>query len=221
MDDELVLNRSLIPLLSTLTAESVVLLLYLVDRAYVQRELGVGLSIAEAARYVGISTQKVKVCLVQLGEQGLVQVVPKEEYVELRIPESVAQTGGIIPFSFANTDSTKIHTLENEMRRLRLQNEAGRRGQKSGLTDIYKGEEGNLYAEIEKRGWAIGADEAVLLGKCLVKFGVERTQTTYRQMRNQKNPIRATYAALERGIQGKGAKQVESEPFTKVHYKEL
>ena len=221
MTDELTIKRGVIPKLSELTVEAVVLLLYLVDRAYVQRELGVGLSAAEVCRAIGTSSNKLRKALEELSGEGLVSVVAEEKYISITVSPSVATDLHSIPFKFDDTDKTKLKVLEDEVRRLRLQNERDRKGQKSGLTEIYTAEEGALYAEIEARGYGITPSEAVLLGKCLVKFGVERTRQTYRQMRTQKNPIMATYAALERGIKGQGAKQVDSEPFTKVHYPNL
>jgi len=221
MTEELTIKRRFIPKLAELSAEAVVLLLYFVDRSYVQAELGIGLSVSEVARHVGLSTEKVRHLIDELRNNLFIEFNDLQTHIEITVSKDVSEDGGIIPFTYQLTDSTKLEVLENEVRRLRLSNERDRRGTASGLTDIYQGEEGDLYKEIEKRGYGITPSEAVLLGKCLAKFGVDRTRMTYRQMKRQKNPLMATYAALERGIRGKGAKPSESQPFTQVHYRDL
>ena len=220
MTDELTIRRSLIPLLSSLTAEAVVVLVYLADRTYVQQGLGVGLSVAELARACGISTAKVPRIIAELEDHKLLIKTDRGNHVGLTLTNLVCD-GVEIPFTFKNTDDTKLATLEKEIRRLRLQSERDRAKQSSGLAEVTDGDERDLYLEIERRGFGITASEANLLGKSIASFGVDRTRDTYRQMKRQKNPILATYAALRKGIRGQGAKQLDSEPFTKVYYKEL
>lgn len=220
MTDEFTIRRSIIPLLSSLSAEAVVVLVYLVDRTYVQQGLGVGLSVAELARACGLTMAKVPRILTELEDHRLITQTEYPKYVGLKLTDQVGD-GVEIPFTFKNTDDTKLAVAENEIRRLRLQSERDRAKQSSGLAEATEGDERSLYLEIERRGYALTASEANLLGKAIASFGVDRVRDTYRQMKKQKNPILATYAALRKGIRGQGAKQLDSEPFTKIYYKEL
>jgi hypothetical protein len=214
------MRRSVIPLLPLLSAEAVVVLVYLVDRTYTQQGIGVGLSITELARACGLAAAKIPRILKELEDHTLITQTEKPKYVSLTLTNQVCD-GVEIPFTFKNTDDTKLVVAEAEIRRLRLQSERERAKQSSGLAEIAEGEERDLYLEIERRGFGITPNEANLLGKSIAQFGVPRTRDTYRQVRKQKNPILATYAALRKGIRGQGAKQLDSEPFTKIHYKDL
>src|SRR5687768_14732586 len=189
MTEEFTLRRQIIALFPILSAEAVVVLVYLVDRTYIQQGLGVGLSGAELARSCGIATTSVSRILGELEHHELITMVSNPRYVGVTLTNKVIEEGVEIPFTFKNTDETKLAVLEAEVRRLRLQSERDRQGQASGLADVTDGDERDLYLEIERRGYGITVNEASLLGKCIARFGVERTKTTYRQMRKQKNPI--------------------------------
>lgn len=219
--DDLTLKRSVIELLPQLSAEAVVVLVYLVDRSHVQKELGIGLTAKELARSCGIAPTSVARAMRELIVFDLIAITEKPKYLEVTVKDTVTSDGGPIPFTYNDTDDTKIAKLETEVRRLRLQSERDRTGTMSGLVDVSEGEERALYQEIERRGFGLTPNEANILGKCVQKFGPDRTRNTYRRMKSRPNPIIATYAALQNGIMGKGAQQVESEPFKKVYYKDL
>jgi hypothetical protein len=215
------IKRNVIEYLPYLSAEAVVVLLYLVDRSFIQKELGVGLSASELSRSCGIGYTRAKIVLDELESHEFITVEQKSTHWLLTVTDKVIDDGIAIPYTHKNTDDTKLSVLETEVRRLRLQSERARTKTSSGLADVTKGAERDVYLEIEKsRGFGLDIGEANLLGKCIAKFGPERTKLTYRQMRRQKNPILATYVALERGVRGEG-KQVESEPFTRVRYRSL
>ena len=219
MTDFVEFRRTIIELLPKLSAEAVVVLVYLTDRSYIQQGLGVGLSASELARSCGIAYTSVSRVLDELETQGLIDRVYKTKYVNIVVTNLVADGGVVIPFTERNTDETKLAVLEAEVRRLRLQSEKNRPS--SGLADLTSGEERDLILEIERRGHGLSHSEANLLGKCVASFGPERTKETYRRMKQQRNPILATYAALSKGIKGKGAPIRESEPFQKVTYRDL
>jgi hypothetical protein len=219
MTEFVCIPRKFISLLPTLSPEAVAVYLFLIDRGYMQSGLGVGLSGAELARSSGVSYGKVSKILGELETNELLVVRDKGKAQEIVVEADEVYT---IPYTPKNTDETKLAVLEAEVRRLRITNERQLSKTSSGIADFAQGEERDLYVSIEKqRGYALSASEALLLGKCVQKFGPERTKQTYQQMRRAKNPIVAAYAALQNGIKGGGAKQVESEPFAKITYRSL
>lgn len=116
-----------------------------------------------------------------------------------------------IPFTFDNTDETKLAILEKELLRMRQQYENDLLGQQSNLRNYLKGDERELIIAIEgdlKRG--LSSIECYLLGKLMSSFGPERVRKTWiGRAHAAKNPIPALSAMLWNGVAGKGAKQRE------------
>lgn len=127
-----------------------------------------------------------------------------------------------LAFSYDNTDSTRAAVLEQALRDAEIQRREQLTQRVSGLADILHDETKSLVQEIERnRGHGLDVREAWLLSSMVQKFGPERSRQTIRQMSKAKDPLRAAFAALQKGIRGQGAKQVESEPFEKVTYRVL
>ncbi len=189
-----------------LPSEAAKVYLALCERS--QSDAKIGMTLNELSRMVGFDPQIT---------HDMLDVLVIEKRIKHE-DRKIVLNGVTIPFSCENTDDTRLEKLEAEVRRLSTS-----RVVSSGLNDIYRGTpEGDLYEEIENgRGYAIQVDEALLLGKMIQKFGPERVKQTYRQMKKSKNPIRATYAALQRGIKGQGAKSVASVPYKKVTMRDL
>lgn len=228
--DYISIRRDFVDVLPFLPESAIKVFLVLVARNEAQKTLKVGLTLQELVRTADVGRHEAQRALdvlsmamnlsdkVPTTAMPFIQILPKGKAHILAINEYwIGEKPTIIPFSFKDTDQTRIETIEREMRRLEL----GKvRHTESGLVEVTRGEEQMLLREIEQRGSAIDVNEAYLLGKAISRFGPDRVKSTWRKMQHNKNAIRGVYAALMKGVQGKAAKKVDSEPFQQVHYKE-
>lgn len=220
LNDYICVNRSLIEKLPTLAAETLKVLLVLADRQ--NQPTKVGLSLNELARTADVGRIAARTALSFLAQEGYLTITPKGKHHVIIL--AAAWVGGSIPipFTYDDTDDTKISTLETEVRRLSRQYQRERLGESSGLSEILQGEERDLIQEIEgRRGYGISTRESWLLGKAVARYGPARVKSTWRQLQSSKDPIRAAYAMLVKGAKGKPAQQQESQPFQKVKYRDV
>jgi hypothetical protein len=230
--DGIFLREELIEHLPLIPSDALRVLLVLMDRHRVQETTRNGLTLTELARATDLGLESVGRSLLWLQTPQVKshptkenEIVPfihmeaKSKHFTLRVDAFWidANLHKPIPFTFDNTDSTKLATLEKEIRRL-----STLRSSSSGLTAVLRGEEQQLVGEIERDlGRGVTIPEAWLLGKSVQGFNPSRVKTLWRQKHAlSKDPIRAIYAMLTRGKLGQGAKQSEG-TIDRVVYKEL
>jgi hypothetical protein len=225
--DYISIRRDFIDLLPSLPESAVKVFMVLVARNEAQKTLKAGLTFQELVRTADVGRHEAQRALdylsMAVGNSDLgpfIQIVPKGKNHVIAVNEYwIGEEPTLIPFSFKDTDQTRIETIEKEMRRMELRLN---RKTESGIVEVMKGETRDLLREVEKdKGIALDAIDGYLLGSAVRGYGTERVKHTYRRLRTNKNPIRAVYAALNRGAQGHGAKQAESEPFEKATYRYL
>jgi hypothetical protein len=218
--DYICIHRSLIDNLPTLAAETLKVLLVLVDRQ--NQATKVGLSLNELARTADVGRIAARAALSFLAQEGYLTITPKGKRHVIVLASAWTADSVSIPFTYDDTDDSKISTLEGEVRRLAAQYQRERLGESSGLVEILRGEERDLVQEIEnRRGYGISTRESFLLGKAIARYGPARVKSTWRQLQSSTDPIRAAYAMLVKGAKGKPAQQIESQPFQKVKYRDV
>lgn len=222
--DYISIKRDVIDVLPRMPSEAIKVLLVLLAREQAQKTLKLGMTLPELMRTADLGKTACMRGIEYLKEPDLdppfIFVKPKGVNFTINLNTYwTGEEGTPIPFTFKDTDSTRIETVEKELRRVELRQ---KKKTESGLVEILNGEERDVIREIEKaQGVALDTLDGYFLGKAIRAYGPERVRTTFRQMSRQKNPIRATIAVLTKGAKGQGAKQVESEPFQRVTYKNL
>lgn len=133
-------------------------------------------------------------------------------YFEVILLEPYAQ-GEKIKFTFEDTDSRRIATLEQEVRRL-----ATSRKQNSRLSLYIRGERGALLKEMENDlGRGLSQEEAFLMGGVMHMYGVERIRTAWRtKAAEMDKPIVGIYATFMG--RAHGASVVKQEQKKEVSY---
>ena len=230
--DYISVRRELIDVLPFMSDEAVRVFLVLLARNEEQKTIKVGLSFQELVRTADVGRKATQRGLdflsmptnlansVPLTSLPFVTILPKSKHHVIVINEYwIGEKGVQIPFTYTDTDETKIEVLERELRRVEI---GKTRVTESGIVEILDGETRELVREIEAhRALALNPIEIWLLATSVRGFGPERVLKTWRRMRNNKNAIRAVSASLNKGIAGKGATKKDTEPFQKVTYKDL
>lgn len=221
--DYISIRREFVDALSSLSKPAVSVFLALVERNQAQKTLKVGLTFPELMRVADVGKGEAEAALKSLSEltDGIpyITIAPKSKDHVITVNEYwIGETPTSIPFTYRDTDTTKIEKIEKELRRVAIQTV---RHNESGLTELLRGEQQEVVRQLEKmKGSALEPIEIWLVSSGISRFGPERFLSTYKRLQSNKNPIRATYAALMNGIKGKGATQVDSTPFKQVHYRE-
>ena len=230
MADGILVREELIQDLPYIPSDALRVLLALMDRHRMKTK--VGMSITELARITDLGTVAVGRSLLWLADPvyqhhptkeqettPFIKIVPRSKYFSINVePYWLGETAPAFPFTYDNTDETKILTLEKELRRLSTQKPTT-----SGLTGVLRGEELLLVSEVERDlGRALSVDEAFLMGKLVSGYNPERVKKLWREKFAliPKNQIRAIYGMLWNGKSGKRAPQTEGNIDTVV-YKEL
>lgn len=224
MTDEFIrVRREIVEALPYFTPEAMKVYFCLLNRDEQQKRLKIGLTLNELVRAADVGEDACDRALKWL-QQPTEELTPfitltkksKHSIITLQSYWTDAEPTPI-PFTYDNTDTTKLATVEKQMRLLDVQYARDVVKVRSGLADVLKGEERDLILEIEQRsGRAITQREALLLGKCFARYGVERTKQSWRQKQSAKDPIRATMGALFNGEKGVGAQVKETQPYQKV-----
>lgn len=117
-------------------------------------------------------------------------------------------------FTFEDTDSRRISTLEKELRRI-----AANRADRSDLSLYIKGDRGELLSEMETDlGRRLTQSEAFLIGGVLHHFGVDRVRSVWRrQAHRMEKPIVTIYAMFMNNAKGQSVVAVE--PRKEVSYR--
>lgn len=198
--------------LKLLTSEELKVHLYLTHRAEAQKDLKVGLTLTELARQTDLGVEATRFAIHGLTEKQFLgnEETKKKNVVVLKLLK-VEQDKTTVPFTFDNTDETKLATLETELLRLRERYVNDLVGEKSTLREFTRGDERELVIEIETDlGRGLTTNEAMLFGKIVQGFGPERAKDTWRKQAHMaKNPLPALYAMLANGIRGKAAARKE------------
>jgi hypothetical protein len=222
-DEFIRVRRELVEALPYFTPEAMKVYFCLLARDEQQKRLKIGLTLNELARAADVGTAACRRVLewlsiptndlapfIKLTKKTKHSIITLESYWTDAEPTP-------IPFTYDDTDATKLAIVEKQMRLLDVQYARDVVKVRSGLADVLKGEERDLILEIEQRsGRAITQREALLLGKCFARYGVERTKQSWRQKQSAKDPIRATMGALFNGEKGVGAQVKETQPYQKV-----
>lgn len=215
------ITREFIEEMSLLPAEDVKVYLALCERSQLQETTKMGLTASELSRLSGVHTSTLARSLQRLDVASFLMLVEKstKTRVDIELARDFVPKAKLIPFTWDNTDETKIAKVEAEMRRLVRQQQ---NPSESGLASILQGEPRDIVVELEnKRGTALSSNDIWNLASMMSKFGPERTKKTIRQMYRQRDPIRAAYGALLKGAKGQSAKQSESEPFQTIKVRDL
>ena len=206
--------------MSTLTGDEFKVHLYLVNRAQMQSGLKIGLTITELARQTNLSTNVAVSALTSLEVMEYIRLekTKRKNVFSLRSLKGLEEHEVVtpIPFTFDDTDETKLKTLEAELLRLKVQYEQAGVGVQSTLRNVIKGDKRELIIEIEgDLGRGLTTNEAFLLGEILRGFGTERAKKAWRgKAHAAKNPIPALYAILNNGALGSGAKEKAATKFS-------
>lgn len=228
--DGIFVREEIIQDLPYIPSDALRVLLVLMDRHRMKTK--VGLTLTELGRATDLGTQAVGRSLLWLAEptykahptkdvetMPFISIAQKSRYFTLTVdPHWLGETVPAIPFTYDNTDETKLLTLEKELRRLSTQ-----RATTSGLTSILKGEELQVVSEIERDlGRGLTVDEAFLAGKLIQGYNPDRLKKLWREKAAiiPKNQLRAIYGMLMNGKLGRGAVKSEGN-IERVVYKEL
>jgi hypothetical protein len=224
------IRREFIDVLQFMSHDALKVFLCLIDRNNQQKDIKVGLSVNELARQADVSVHACRRALAWLESPNIndkdimwasspfIHVKTKGKHHVITVDNYyIGEDPTHIPFTYDDTDATKIAVAEKEVRRLQVELKREMLGQRSGLAEVLQGEERDAIIEIEQRqGIGLSRREAYFVGKAMAKFGPERVKSTFRRMQQQKNPIRAMYASLSKGIAGKGAEEKPQERSVKV-----
>lgn len=217
----LTVRRELIDQLPTLAPDTLKVFLVLIDRTIQQKGIKLGLSLNELARTADIGRVAARSALSWLSQESFITMTPKGKNHVITVSNHwIGDIPCPIPFTYDDTDQSKIGIAEAEIRRIDATYRTGILGESSGLSEILQGEERDIVREIEgRRGYGLSIRESYLMGKAIARYGPARFKSAWRQLQSSKDPIRAAYAVLTNGAKGKPAQQQESEPFRTVRYK--
>lgn len=206
------LRRDFIEKLKTMPGDALKVYFYLVARQKTQKGLKIGLSLPELARSIDVGTESTKFFLWWLAEQQLIVITPKgtNHVIEVH-PYYPGEPATLIPFTYKNTDETKLLKAEQEIARLQLRATRDILGRESGVANACKGDERDVVMEIERDlGRGLSREEAYTLGRCMSAFGPDRVKSTWRRKAaTAKNPLPALSAMMWNETTGKPAKPRE------------
>lgn len=212
------MKDTLLQVLPRIPPEPLRVYLYLLERS--SKDIRVGLSQQEVSRATRLSVGAVREALGWLAtphfvDAGLVSGTEPEmnPYITLRkisnYYEIILTTpygdGEKIKFTFEDTDSRRIETLEKEVRRI-----ASKSVQQNRLSMYLKGERQQLIAEVEgDLGRSMTQQEVWLLSGIVHQFGPERVKKQWRQKAHQLDkPIIALYGMFMNKALGKSGDQL-------------
>lgn len=214
MTDDLMLVQPRIP------SEPKTVLFYLLQRS--QSGTRVGLTQQEISRATRLSVGAVRESLGWLEsplyhDAALTTAEPIAPFISVKkkgkhhkivlLPPYVSEEREVA-FTFEDTDSRRIATLEQEILRLTTT-----RSQTSKLSMYLKGEKQQLIAEIESDlGRSITIQDAYLLGGMIEKFGPARVRTQWRRRAHTMDrPVIGLWAMFMNEAFGKPVKMEDKE----------
>lgn len=222
MTDDLLLVQDRIP------SEPKSVLLYLIQRS--QSGTRVGLTQQEISRATRLSVGAVRESLGWLEKPHyhdaalktmepiapFIAIKGKGKHHKITLLQPYIPEEREVAFTFEDTDSRRIATLEKEILRLTTT-----RVQTSKLSMYLKGERQQLIAEVEgDLGRPITVQESYLLGGMIEKFGPDRVRAQWRRNAHRLDkPIVGLWAQFMNSAFGKSVKYEDKEP--EVHYQKM
>jgi hypothetical protein len=232
------LRPELIDALPYMPSDALRVLLVLMDRHRLQLTTKVGLSITELARTADLGVESTARALLWLSDpnannhpdrktqptiEHFIVLTKRSNRYDIQVsPFWLGRDAKPIPFTYDNTDQTKIATIEKELRRIATDTQRGQVKSSSGLTSILKGEERLIVDEIERDlGRGLSPFEIWAVSEIVEGYGPERTKMLWRGKAHlSENPIRTIYALYQNAKFGKSNKKVER-GLDEVVYREL